>query len=411
LSVGFHDQPVKEMSRMQMVNQVFIERGSEHGIRRPTALLAVVTVVTAIALGNAVPRELDLAVTVAPTAVTVDGNAELVYELHLRNTSDDSIRLRRVDVVDRASGAPVTSFAAAALRQRFAQLGGSTVPADPGVMAAGSTAVLYIEFAQAVHEVTRTLHHRLEYERVLPGQTFPQVIEGADTVVAVEAPVSLAAPLRGGPWVAVYNAAWDRGHRRVLFAPDGRQRIPGRFAIDWIKLDANGRTGSDDDIVAHAFGYGEDVLAVSDARVASIRDDVAEEMRISRNRKHALQDASGNYVALDLGRDRYVFYEHLKPGSVRVKVGGRVRRGEVIAKLGFTGDSTGPHLHLHVSDANSPLAAEGMPFVLDRFDVVGAYRDIADLGKRPWSPAAGTRRRQMERPASNVVVDFGMSTR
>jgi murein DD-endopeptidase MepM/ murein hydrolase activator NlpD len=83
-----------------------------------------------------------------------------------------------------------------------------------------------------------------------------------------------------------------------------------------------------------------------------------------------------------------------------------VRRGDVIAQLGFTGDSTGPHLHLHVGDSAAPLAAEGRPFVFDRFEVLGRYADIAAMGKSRWQ-ANGTGMRRNERPGSNVVIDFG----
>jgi murein DD-endopeptidase len=154
-------------------------------------------------------------------------------------------------------------------------------------------------------------------------------------------------------------------------------------------------------------GYGEDVLAVSNATVAATRDDVSEGSLVSARRKHAIEDASGNYVALELRPGRYVLYEHLKPGSVRVKGGQRVRKGQVIASLGFTGDSTGPHLHLHVGDAASPLGAEGLPFVFDRFTMLGVFTDMADLGKRRWAGAAGSAARQLERPAPGAVIDFG----
>ena len=163
----------------------------------------------------------------------------------------------------------------------------------------------------------------------------------------------------------------------------------------------------DADLVTSALGYGEDVLAVADAAVAAARDDVAEVARVSARRKHAAEDASGNFLALDVGQGRYVFYEHLKPGSVRVKTGEHVRRGQTIAALGFTGDSTGPHLHLHVADAPSPLGAEGLPFVLDRFELLGRYPDIAEMGKARWKAAPGPSRRERERPGSNVVVSFG----
>ena len=161
-----------------------------------------------------------------------------------------------------------------------------------------------------------------------------------------------------------------------------------------MKVDDAGRTTRGDaDLVANALGYGAEALAVADATVAATRDSMAEVTRVSERRKHPQDEAAGNFVSLDLGDGRFAVYEHLKPGSIRVRPGQRVRRGEVVAQLGFTGDSTGPHLHLHVGDAASPLGAEGLPFVFDRVDVLGRYPDIAAMGKTRWSAeGAGTRR-------------------
>jgi murein DD-endopeptidase MepM/ murein hydrolase activator NlpD len=47
-----------------------------------------------------------------------------------------------------------------------------------------------------------------------------------------------------------------------------------------------------------------------------------------------------------------------------VKVGERVKQGQVMALVGNSGNSTEPHLHFHVADANSPLGAEGLPYRL-----------------------------------------------
>ncbi len=177
---------------------------------------------------------------------------------------------------------------------------------------------------------------------------------------------------------------------------DGRTRLPGRFTIDFVKVDDAGRTTRGDaDLVADALGDGAEALAVADATVAATRDSMAEVTRVSERRKHPQDEAAGNFVSLDLGDGRFAVYEHLKPGSIRVRPGQRVRRGEVVAQLGFTGDSTGPHLHLHVGDAASPLGAEGLPFVFDRVDVLGRYPDIAAMGKTRWS--AGGRRAPHQR--------------
>jgi murein DD-endopeptidase MepM/ murein hydrolase activator NlpD len=269
-------------------------------------------------------------------------------------------------------------------------------------VAAGATRVVYVDIALPEGMATPW---SIDYDVLATTAT---VQMGAVGSVAVNSkpPAPLGPPLAGGPWAAVHHPDWERGHRRVFYTVDGVTRLPGRFTIDFVRLDDAGRTTRGDrDLVASALGYGAPVLAVADATVAATRNDMSEPERVSARMKHPQQDAAGNFVSLDLGEGRFAVYEHLKPGSVRVAPGQRVRRGDVIAQLGFTGDSTGPHLHLHVGDAAAPLAAEGLPFVFEQFEVLGRYPDIAAMGTARWTPdGAGTRRG--ERPAPNVVIDF-----
>jgi murein DD-endopeptidase len=86
-----------------------------------------------------------------------------------------------------------------------------------------------------------------------------------------------------------------------------------------------------------------------------------------------------------------------------------VRRGQLIARLGFTGDSTGPHLHFHVSDGGTPLAGEGLPFLIDDYVVLGSYPDLDGFAAgRPWQalPSGDVRIRHDDMPAAMMVVDF-----
>ena len=48
------------------------------------------------------------------------------------------------------------------------------------------------------------------------------------------------APLRGGPWIAIYDPLLKGGHRTAMYTVNGRARIPGRFAIDFIALPQGG---------------------------------------------------------------------------------------------------------------------------------------------------------------------------
>ena len=345
----------------------------------------------------------DLQVPVPPAAVRIDGQQRLLYELHLTNFAQEPLTLQRVEVLDATSERVLASFSGDALVARLFRPGATAGAAD--TLTPGMRGVLYLELALPAGTMPRSVSHRIGYATAA---SVPFLVEGARSALDNKAPLVLGAPLRGGPWAAIHSPDWERGHRRMLYTVDGRARIPGRFAIDWVKLDAAGHTAQGDaDVVANAYGYGAEVLAVADAMVASTRDDVAESSLVAANPKHALGDATGNYVSLDLGGGRYAFYEHLKPGSLKVKPGQHVQRGEVIAALGFTGDSTGPHLHFHVADADSPLGAEGVPFVFERFKVLGSYPDIGSLGSRPWlAPDASAVQHRAEMPASNQVIDF-----
>jgi Peptidase family M23 len=55
---------------------------------------------------------------------------------------------------------------------------------------------------------------------------------------------------------------------------------------------------------------------------------------------------SGNNVVIDIGDGRYVLMAHLSPGSIQVKVGDHVELGQQIAKVGNSGNTTEPHLHI-----------------------------------------------------------------
>jgi murein DD-endopeptidase MepM/ murein hydrolase activator NlpD len=114
----------------------------------------------------------------------------------------------------------------------------------------------------------------------------------------------------------------------------------------------------------------------------------------------SLENASGNYLALDIGGGRFAFYEHLQHRSLTVEPGARVRRGQVVARLGYSGSSSiGPHLHFHVSDAKSPLSAEGLPFVFRGSSTLVALQSIdAMIGGATVEGGAGTTRNLARAP-------------
>ena len=61
----------------------------------------------------------------------------------------------------------------------------------------------------------------------------------------------------------------------------------------------------------------------------------------------------GNYVIIQHSDGNYTLYAHLDAGSITVTSGDSVEQGQVIAKMGSSGNSTGTHLHFEVREGQN----------------------------------------------------------
>jgi murein DD-endopeptidase len=392
------------------------------GIRRSNGLLLLVLMVLApldytAAAASQPPRPelvqtVDIQIPFAPTPVTIAGQRHLAYELHVTNFRPVDVELLRVDVIDAVRGSQLASLSGLQLTALLGRVGTRVEGAELQRIPIGGRTILYLWLPlEPDVETPVKLRHSIEIDLLRPAGRVRTVVTDSGTAVRSEQPIVLGMPLRGGPWVALYNPTMVGGHRTSIYTFDGRARIPARFAIDWVKLADNAtHTRGDAERIANWHGYGAEVLAVADGTIVDAVDDMPEAATLSEDTGPlALEDASGNYVTLDLGGGRYAFYEHLKHRSVTVKRGARVKRGQVIGLLGNSGSSSsGPHLHFHIADTAAALGAEGLPYVFQNFEVLGAYADIEGFktGKR-WQPAPlASGKRSMELPAANTVIVF-----
>jgi murein DD-endopeptidase MepM/ murein hydrolase activator NlpD len=100
--------------------------------------------------------------------------------------------------------------------------------------------------------------------------------------------------------------------------------------------------------------------------------------------------------------------------SVTAKPGDKVKRGDRLGKVGNSGNSQAPHLHLHVMDGPSPLQSNGLPYVIDDFvatamDEAGtADFDRAEATGSPLTltPISPPRRHRNVLPLDLTVVSF-----
>jgi murein DD-endopeptidase len=379
-----------------------------------SAVLLLIVATTAAAQQRApLVQSVDIQIPSAPLSVTIANQRHLAYELHVTNFRPYAVMLNRLEVVDAVRGKRIAEFRDSQLAAILGRVGARVEGAERQTIPAGGRTVVFLWLSLESSFATPTrLQHRIDLDLMRPAGRLQTSVADNGCTVSEEQPIALNAPLRGGPWVALYDPMMIGGHRTSIYTLDGRARIPARFAIDWIKLadDASHARG-DTRSISNWYGYGSEVLAVADAIVAEAIDDMTESPTLSESEGPlALENASGNSITLDLGSGRYAFYEHLKHGSITVRRGERVKSGQVIGQLGNSGSSSsGPHLHFHVADARTELAAEGLPYVFTNFEVVGAFQriDAFETGERwdPPSPAAAGKR-SMELPGANTVLFF-----
>lgn len=213
---------------------------------------------------------------------------------------------------------------------------------------------------------------------------------GAHTPVADQAPAVLGPPLLGEGWIAADGCCTAPRHVRALQTINGQILGAQRFAIDWERLNEENRiVAGDPQAVESYVAYGQPVLAVADAHVARVLDGLEQQVPGALPPAIAIEEADGNHVVLDLGDGRFVLYAHMIPGSITVAEGDEVRRGDVLGRVGNSGNSSAPHLHLHVMSDVSALASNGLPYVLDGYKLSGriASTEAFDHAEATGEPA------------------------
>jgi hypothetical protein len=190
-------------------------------------------------------------------------------------------------------------------------------------------------------------------------------------------------PLRSGAWLAGSASSFHTTHRWA---------VPEEFALDIIQIGADGLSHRGDGAKHTDFyAYNADVVAAADGVVAGLVTGAKEAPPMLPKPGEALDayygrlgaqqavnlaagppGVIGEAVILDHGNGEYSVYAHLRPGSIVVKSGARVKAGQTLGRLGSSGNSTEPHLHFQVCDAPSGVSCAGIVPTFDDLAIANA---------------------------------------
>jgi murein DD-endopeptidase MepM/ murein hydrolase activator NlpD len=348
---------------------------------------------------------LDSRVLAAPRPVPgSDDRTHLVYEVVLRNVSAEPVQLDRLEVREPDRTEPVAVYDSRTIERVLLDPEARTFSRT---LAPGKSGSLLLDVTVAAGaRVPARLSHRFDVSGAAE-----RTVRGAATEVDQREPLRLSPPLRGDGF-AVYGCCKPPFvHRLALMEFGGVTFAAQRYAIDFVQTSGGvGSYAGDRDRNENYFIFGEGVRAVADGKVLATRDGVRANTPQKLPPRTGPGDLTGNFVIQDLGGGAYALYAHMQAGSVRVKPGDQLTRGQAIGLVGNSGNSTEAHLHFHVVDSpNLPLGVAGnsIPYTFDNLRI--RYR-IGGLDKEPEAPvrvdAPPVPDRTGQYPLTGDVVDF-----
>ncbi len=314
---------------------------------------------------------MEMRVPFEPTVFPSGPHSYAIYELHLTNFGAAPVTLSSIEVLDpdAQNTRPVATFDSEQLEAMVQPLGGRTLSdrKERLVMTGGQSAIVFmsIEFDRD-SRVPKRLSHRVSMA--------DSYVEGVVITTDHTRLRVLGPPVEGADWLAADGPGNDEDnhHRRGVLVFDGEPVDSRRFAIDWKQVKNNASFSGDTKDVHSYYAYGKTVVAVADARVITARDGLPDNIPGHFEAFHpavaiTYNTVAGNTITLDLGGGQFAYYDHLQPGSLRVRSGDHVRRGQPLARVGCSGDAREPHLHFEVTTSPKLLAGEGLPYVIDRY--------------------------------------------
>lgn len=308
-----------------------------------------------------------------------DQMIHLTYELLVTNRQARPVRLDRIEVLDDAERTRVV------FDSQFAGVGSimTLLSGGPDIeeLQPSQTGIVYLDVRlEPGQGVPAILVHRIgvtDLERQTP---LDPVLGGRTRVRSdVVAPI-LAPPARGKEWVSAEACCGRSHHRRGPFSLNGELYLSQRYAIDFVQLVDGALHTGDPKVLENWHCYGAELLAAADGVVTSVLNDQQQSVPLEPvTVQLTKRTAAGNHVVVDMGNGLSYVFAHMQPGSVRVKVGDRVSVGQPLGLVGNSGNTSAPHLHLHVMSGHDIFQGHGIPYGITRYTIKGRYPTLDDL--------------------------------
>jgi hypothetical protein len=212
-------------------------------------------------------------------------------------------------------------------------------------------------------------------------------IDRRNTMIEMREPIIVEFPLRG-EWLSPNTPG-------TKIPSHGTNKLGTRYAYDFIQVDWERKGLSAYQVsllqylllgvpVNEYYCWGKEIYAPCDGTIVKAEDGYKERTRtkllsdMSNAYKNAhyfdpkkddVRSVAGNYVIIENSNNVYAALCHLHTGSIQVSVGQSVKKGEIIGKIGNSGNSFAPHLHFQLMDSSDISTAKGLPCAFEEYEL------------------------------------------
>jgi len=214
--------------------------------------------------------------------------------------------------------------------------------------------------------------------------------------MAINTPIIIEFPLRG-EWLSPNTPG-------KKIPSHGTDRLGSRYAYDFLQVDWKRKGWPSYSVhwlqyflfgvsLNKCYCWGQEVHAPCDGIIVQAQDGYEERAKANllsdlfvaiksayafNPRKDNIQLVAGNYIIMKCSDNVYAAFVHLQKGSIGISVGQSVKKGDVLGKVGHSGNSFSPHLHFQLMDSSDILTAKGLPCAFEQLEIFndGEWRKV-----------------------------------
>ncbi|MBA4405931.1 hypothetical protein C0389_01520 [bacterium] len=317
---------------------------------------------------------IEMNVSFAPRAVkSTDGKVNILYSVEVSNFDKEGYKLKDFQVYNGASNTLLCNISDT---NKFLLIHKPLQEnlSDDFYYYAGVYHASY-RFSVGLVLDPSQVPQKIKHSLVLVKNAKEEIIEIAETAVLQGQIPVISSPLNGERIISALTITLINNHHPTYqLTYKGKTFVPERFCADWNKINATGSAShGDQNVCENWYVYGQNVYAVADGFVVSVNDGMPDQSPVgSVSNDLNTYNSAGNSITIHIPGAGFAIYGHLKTNSILMKSGQMVQKGQIIGKVGNSGNSTAPHLHFGLHSDFPWYISEGLPFYIDSLEKIGS---------------------------------------